>query len=133
MLRQIIDFFTKSVPNLVLLAFGLFDFICLFRSRKKTAAILILVFILVLISVRFVIYIHPEKAEFTGEYLRYSFTRGRNEFVFDAVDQEPHRVFYSALREAQLLKERLVKGVTYTFTYEKRTKRIYIDTITEAE
>ena len=70
MLRQIIDFFTKSVPNLVLLAFGLFDFICLFRSRKKTAAILILVFILVLISVRFVIYIHPEKAEFTGEYLR---------------------------------------------------------------
>ena len=133
MLHQIIDFFNKSINNLILLAIGLLDFIYLLKSRKKIVAIIILAFILVLIIVRFMIFIHPEKAEFTVTYIEYSYVRGRNSFVFDEGDQTPYKVFYTTLREAQFLQDRLLKGEKYTFSYEARSKHIYVDTIIETD
>ena len=133
MFHQVIDFFNKSINNLIILAIGLLDFIFLFKSRKKTVAIIILAFILVLITVRFMIFIHPEKEEFTGTYIEYSYMRGRNSFAFDAGDQTPYKLFYTTLREAQFLQDRLLKGTKYTFFYEARSKRIYVDTIIEAD
>ena len=133
MFHQIIEFLSKSKHSLLILALGLLDFIYLLKSKKKITAIIILVFILVVVTVRFMIFLHPEKAEFTGTYIEYSYMRRRNSFVFDTGDQTPHKIFYTTLREAQFLQDRLLKGANYTFSYETRSRRIYVDTIIEAD